>query len=105
MQSLLRSGFGLQTTAQHFQKLSSKYIKGLLMDKGFILIKGNNFNENQVIELVKTYGKLVNHTEEKHVGHGYKDLFKLDGEKGKIVNGTRQLPLHAGILIIFIYYL
>ena len=95
MQTLLKSGFGVMTNRAHFEKLNAQYIKDILRDKGFLLIKRNDLNEKQIINIVKDYGILVNHNESKNVGSGYRDLFKLDGEKDKIVNGTRQLPLHA----------
>ncbi|RNA01790.1 spore coat [Brachionus plicatilis] len=95
MQSILRSGFGCLIQKNTFEKLSGKYLKGLLMDKGFVLVKNLDYSDKKLVDMCKGFGQIVNHDQEKKVGYGYKDVFKLDGTKNKIVNGREILPLHA----------
>ena len=107
----MQSGFGAIIDREIFLSMSPEYIKNILIIKGFALIKGININADEFREMYSSYGKIVEYADEKiDVGFGYRDTLKLDGEKGKIVTGRGQLPLHAdgGLLLsdvdlVFLY--
>ena len=117
MQTLLRTGFGLTTSWSHFETLSVSYVKGLLMNKGFIVVKNTELNSDALLTLSSKYGVLAEYIDEKkkeafykgaYCGHKY--ILEVDGSEKKKVRGRGELPLHAdgGLLrkpidIIFLY--
>ena len=88
MQTLLRTGFGLRTTAYHFETLSANHIKGLLRNKGFIIVNGLNYNRDKLLELSNQYGTLLEYlNEKKKIVYGNKYIFDVDGSDNKKVRG------------------
>lgn len=97
IKKILPSGFGLKISNQHFNSLTSRQIKMLIGTSGFLIIEDVDYHdEEKFMELTKSYGSVIEYTGDKEdVGFGYRDLLKLDGEKGKIVTGRGELSLHA----------
>ncbi|ADU71472.1 TauD/TfdA family dioxygenase [Pantoea sp. At-9b] len=105
------SGFGAKIAKEDFITASPESIKKILMRQGFAIIKNLNIDANDFRDIYSSYGNVVEYADEKiSVGFGYRDTLKLEGEKGKIVTGRGQLPLHAdgGLLLsqvdlVFLY--
>ncbi len=110
-QPLMASGFGARMAAEAFRESHTEEIKKLLMRQGFLLVSQLRLDANQFRDLYSQYGTIVEYADEKiDVGFGYRDTLKLEGEKGKVVTGRGQLPLHAdgGLLLsqvdqVFLY--
>lgn len=108
---LLPTNCGIYMKQDEFTKYSSEHMKSLLRKKGFVIVSGLNYEEDNFRELISSYGKIVEYVDKKkNVGYGYKDILKLSGDKNKIVTGRGELPLHAdgGLLqtrvdVVFLY--
>ncbi|SJN59565.1 (5R)-carbapenem-3-carboxylate synthase [Vibrio ruber DSM 16370] len=108
---IMSTSFGARMTEEGFRQSTPEEIKQLLREKGFLVVQDIKLDANDFRDFYTTYGEIVEYSEERiGVGFGYVDTLKLDGEKGKIVTGRGQLPLHAdgGLLLtavdhVFLY--
>lgn len=107
----MKTGFGALIDKENFHSLTPEDVKKLLMQQGFAVIRELKLTADEFRDIYALYGKIVEYADEKiNVGFGYRDTLKLEGEKGKIVTGRGQLPLHAdgGLLLsdvdqVFLY--
>ena len=110
-ESILPTGFGAILDKDAFLQCHPEIIKNILMEKGFALVRGLEFNKEQFTNFFSQFGNVVEYVKEKkYVGYGYKDTLELSGDVKKIVTGRGQLPLHAdgGLLLsqvdqVFLY--
>jgi len=112
MKHFLPTGFGVSLDKDNFELLTSYQVRMLLIKKGFVILSNTNLDDEDAFrKLVATYGTVVQYSGEKeHVGYGFKDLLKLNGERDKIISGRGELPIHSdgGLLqarvdIVFLY--
>jgi (5R)-carbapenem-3-carboxylate synthase len=111
IENLLSTGFGVDIEQRYFKTLNAEDVKQILQQKGFLIVRNIDMDANEFRDMYAQYGKIVEYVDEKEgVGFGYKDTLKLEGEKGKVVTGRGQLPLHAdgGLLLsqvdqVFLY--
>lgn len=111
LQTVLPSGAGLIIPKDKYFELSPEKIRWMLMKKGFVLVKGVDYDKDGIKKLVNSYGKMIEYVGEKaNIGFGYKDIQEIDGEEGKINTGRGELALHSdgGILgtrvdLVFLY--
>jgi hypothetical protein len=87
MQTILRSGFGLSLTKSYFETLKPNYIKNLLKEKGFILVKGFNLSREECLNLSRQYG-----TFEKYI------LMKRNSISFQVTNIYLMLMVHKTVM-------
>lgn len=109
-ESILPTGFGTIFNKDVFLSSDPNDIKEILKEKGFALIRGLSFSNEEYRSVYSKYGNIVKYNKTKNVGFGYDDTLELGGEEKKIVTGRGQLPFHAdgGLLlsavdIVFLY--
>lgn len=95
MQSLLKYGFGIKATRSFFENLSPSIVKGMLKDKGFILINDMNYTRESFAEMASKYGNLIKFAQEIRPGMKSNQVLDLDGNSEKLVSGRAELPLHS----------
>jgi len=108
---IMKSGFGASIHSKDFLNADIDDVKKLLMRQGFVVVKQLDIDADKFRDIYCQFGSIVEYADEKiTVGFGYRDTLKLEGEKGKIVTGRGQLPLHAdgGLLLsqvdqVFLY--
>jgi len=102
IQEMSSTGFGVKIDASHFRSLTAQQVKDLMKVHSFVYVSDLSLDADEFRDIYSEYGDIVKYVDEKEkVGFGYRDTLKLEGEKGKVVTGRGQLPLHAdgGLLL------